>query len=111
MSLLLTALLVTQLQLDIRVYDAVGVPPAEFARARATAGAILASVGIEPIWRPCHASPCVGPVKPHEVAVRIVVSTAQSARDSLGFAVIDGEQHMGALATIYEDRVHALAGE
>jgi hypothetical protein len=111
MSLLITALLVTHLQLDIRVYDSAGVSPGEFARARATAGAILASVGIEPIWRPCHATPCVGPVKPHEVAVRIVVSTALSARDSLGFAVIDGEQHMGALATIYEDRVRALAGE
>ena len=56
MQLLMAALVVVNLQLVVRVYDSVGVPPADVERARASVGAILASVGIEPIWRPCHAS-------------------------------------------------------
>jgi hypothetical protein len=58
MQLLMSALLVVNLQLVVRIYDSVGVPPADVERARASVGAILASVGIDPIWRPCHASTC-----------------------------------------------------
>jgi hypothetical protein len=109
MTLLMTALLATNLQLAVRVYDSVGLPPAELQRAQAGVGVILASVGIEPIWHPCHVSTCTGPVKPHEVVLRLVKSGPESARGSLGFSLVDVSLHAGSLGTIYADRVHALA--
>jgi len=109
MQLVMAALVVVNLQLVVRVYDSVGVPPADVERARASVGAILASVGIDPIWRPCHVSTCTGPVKPHEVVLRFVKSSPGSARDSLGSSLIDVSQHAGSLGTIYADRVRALA--
>ena len=109
MTFMMAALVVANLQVVVRTYDSVGVPPGEMDRARAGVGAILASTGIKPIWRPCHQTGCIGPVKPHEVIVRIVASVPQSARDSLGFSVVDASQHAGSLATVYEDRVRALA--
>jgi hypothetical protein len=111
MQLLMAALVVVNLQLVVRVYDSAGVPPADVERARASVGAILASVGIDPIWRPCHASTCTGPVKPHEVVLRLVRSTRGSARESLGSSLIDVSQHAGSLGTIYADRVRALAAQ
>jgi hypothetical protein len=111
MQLLMAALLSVNLQLVVRVYDTVGVRPADVDRARASVGAILASVGIDPIWRPCHASTCTGPVKPHEVVLRLVRSGPESAKGSLGFSLIDVPHHAGSLGTIYIDRVQALATE
>jgi hypothetical protein len=111
MTILMTALVVVNLQLVVRIYDSVGVSPAELDRARASAGAILASVGIEPIWRPCHVSACTGPVKPHEIAIRVVRSGPESAKHSLGFSLIDVPRHAGSLGTIYEDRVRDLAAQ
>ena len=111
MTFLMTALMIVNLQIVMRIYDSVGVPPVEMGRARASAGAILASIGLEPIWRPCHVTICIEPVKPHEVLVRIVRSGPLSAKDSLGFSVIDTSLRAGSLATIYEDRVHALGAQ
>ena len=111
MTFLMTALVVLNLQLVVRIYDSVGVAPADLDRARASVGAILASVGIEPIWRPCHIATCTGPVKPHEIAIRIVRSGPQSEKGSLGFSLIDVLQHAGSLGTMYEDRVRDLAAQ
>jgi hypothetical protein len=111
MTILMTALVVAHLQLVVRIYDSVGVSPAELDRARASAGAILTSVGIEPIWRPCHVETCTGPVKPHEIAIRIVRSGPASEKDSLGFSVIDVPRRAGSLGTIYQDRVEDLAAQ
>jgi hypothetical protein len=111
MSLILASLVVAHLQIVVRTYDSVGISPGEMDQARASVDAILASTGIKPIWRPCHQPACTEPVKPHEVVVRIVTSGPQSVRDSLGFSVIDVSQRAGSLATIYEDRVQALAGK
>jgi hypothetical protein len=109
MTFLMTALVIVNLQIVVRTYDSVGVAPADMDRARASVGAILASIGIEPIWPPCHETICTGPVKPHEVMVRIVRSGPQSVEGSLGYSVVDVSRHTGSLATIYDDRVHALA--
>jgi hypothetical protein len=109
MTYLLAAALAVNLQLPVRIYDSVGVPPADLTRARISVGAILASAGIEPIWRPCHVAPCIGPVKPHEVVLRLVRSGPSSAKESLGFSVIDVSHRSGSVATIYLDRVDALA--
>jgi hypothetical protein len=111
MSLILTALLVAKLPLVVRTYDSAGVPDRMLAHARQAAGFTLAAVGIEPIWRPCHAQGCISKPKPHEIEIRIVKATAQSARGSLGFAAVDVAERAGTLATIYLDRVDALAAE
>jgi hypothetical protein len=95
----------------VRVYDTTAVSASELELARADVGQTLTAIGIEPIWRPCHATTCIDRPKPHEVSVRIVKSGLAAARGSLGYSSIDIEQHGGTLATIYADRVDALAAE
>jgi hypothetical protein len=111
MSLLLAALLVAKLPLVVRVYDTTGMSASKLELARADVGQTLTAIGIEPIWRPCHATGCVGRPKPHEVSVRIVKSGPASEFGSLGYSSIDTEQQAGTLATIYADRVDSLAAE
>ena len=111
MSLILASLVMVQLQIVVRIYDSAHVSPGEMDQARASAEAILASTGIKPIWRPCHQPACTDPVKPHEVMVRIVTSGPQGVNDSLGYSLVDVSQRAGSLATIYADRVQALAGK
>ena len=111
MTFLMTALVMVNMQIVVRTYDSVGRAPGDMERARASVGAVLARIGIQPIWRPCHDSACIEPLKPHEVVVRIVRSGPLSAKDSLGYSVVDVSQRAGSLATIYHDRVHALAAQ
>jgi hypothetical protein len=110
-SLVFTASLVANLPLVVRTYDAAGVPPRALDQARASATVVLAAAGIRPIWRPCHATACISRPKPHEIEIRIVKATRLSERGSLGFATVDVVQHAGTLATIYFDRIDALAAE
>jgi len=111
-SLLLTSLLTVKIPLLVQTYDATGVSPRTLDEARSTASVVLAAAGIEPIWRPCHAAGCIQrPKPPHEVMIRIVNSTPLSERGSLGFAAVDLAHHGGILATVYLDRVDALAAE
>ncbi len=109
MSFILAALVTAQLSIVIRTYDSVGVSPADMDRARVGVDAILAHTGIKPVWRPCHQLTCTGPVKPHEVIVRIVASGPASTPGALGYSTVDVSRHAGTLATIFEDRVLALA--
>ncbi len=111
MSLLLAALLVAKLPLVVRVYDTTGMSASKLELARADVGQTLTAIGIEPIWRPCHATGCVGRPKPHDVSVRIVKSGPASEFGSLGYSSIDTEQQAGTLATIYADRVDSLAAQ
>jgi hypothetical protein len=111
MSLLLAALLVAKLPLVVHVYDTTGVSANKLELARADVGQTLSAIGIEPIWCPCHATTCIDRPKPHEVSVRIVKSGPAAAHGSLGYSSIDTEQQGGTLATIYADRVDALAAE
>jgi hypothetical protein len=106
-----TASLVARLPLVVRTYDAAGVPPPAFDQARVSATVVLAAAGIQPIWRPCHATVCTAPPKPHEIEIRIVKATRLSSSGSLGFATVDVVQHEGTLATIYFDRITALAAQ
>src|SRR6267142_486444 len=50
-------------------------------------------------------------VPPREVEIRVVKATALSERGSLGFAAVDVVERAGTLATVYVDRVDALAME
>jgi hypothetical protein len=109
MSFILTAVLLARLPLVVRTYDSAGVPDRALERARQSAGVTLAAAGIDPIWRPCHVKGCVARPKPREVIVRLVKATALSERESLGCAAVDVAGHAGTLATIYVDRVDALA--
>jgi len=111
MSLILTAVLVARLPLVVRTYDSAGVSARVLEHAQQSAGVTLASVGIEPIWRPCHATGCISKPKPHEIEIRIVKATAWSERGALGFAAVDVAQRAGTLATVYVDRVDALAAQ
>ena len=111
MSLILAAVLIAKLPLVVRTYDSVGLSARAIERAQESAGITLAAIGIQPIWRPCHAAVCITRPKPHEVEVRLVHSTPLSERGSLGFAAVDVVQHAGVLATIYVDRVEALAAQ
>jgi hypothetical protein len=106
---LLTGTAVARLPLVVRTYDVTGVAPRTLERAEASAAVTLAAAGIQPIWRPCHASLCTGRPKPHEIEIRIVKATPGSERGVLGSAVVDVVEHTGTLATIYIDRVDALA--
>src|SRR5215831_17571383 len=98
MSLLLAAVLLAKLPLVVRTYDSAGVSPRALDRARDSAGAALATIGIEPIWRPCLVTGCIGkpkpPQRPHQVAVeiRLVNAPAATARGTLGSAAVDVEQ-------------------
>jgi len=111
MSLILTAVLLAKLPLVVRTYNTVGLSPATLERAQVSAGAALAAIGIESIWRPCHASDCVSALDPDELAVRLVTATPLSAPGSLGFAAVDVGRRAGTLATVYVDRVEALASQ
>jgi len=111
MSLILTAVLVAKLPLVVRMYDSAGVAARVLEHARQSARTTLAAAGLDPIWRPCHASGCVGRPKAHEVVLRLVKATASSERGSLGFAAVDVVERTGTLATVYVDRVDALAAQ
>jgi hypothetical protein len=116
MSLTFTALafsasLVAHVPLAVRTYDAAGVPPRALDQARATATVALAAAGIRPIWHPCHAGLCISRPKRDEISIRIVKATGLSEPGSLGFSAIDGVAHAGTLATVYFDRVEALASD
>src|SRR4051812_27202796 len=112
MSLMLAAVLAARLSLVVQTYDTAGVSSAVLAHAQELAGATLAAVGIDPVWRPCpikHAGNCVGKPKGRELDIRIVRATAAAARASLGYAFVDVDQRAGTLATVYLDRVDDLA--
>jgi hypothetical protein len=94
------------LLLVVRMYDVVGIPADTATSARATAARILSSAGINTLWTQC---PCDAAVTSAELLVRIVAAPPSSENASLGFSYVDVEQRRGTLATVFADRVHALA--
>jgi hypothetical protein len=94
------------LLLVVRMYDVVGIPADTSTSARATAARILSSAGITTLWTQC---PCNGAVTSTELLVRIVTAPPLVENTSLGYSFVDLEQRRGTLATVFADRVHALA--
>ena len=94
------------LSLMIRIYDAYDVPGDRLARARTTVEGIMKSAGVAVTWPRC---PCLSPVGPGELVVRITASVPASAPGSLGFSFVDIGLKAGTLATVFADRVHSLA--
>jgi hypothetical protein len=89
--------------------------------ARQTASAILSRARIRAEWLECGLpadaagtalDACAEPLRWNELVVRIVSAGAvksHPAADTLGFALVDAESGGGSLATVYADRVNALA--
>ena len=90
----------------VRVYDTQGLPAGELAAARTAAEQILKDADIKVRWADC---PCNTPVGPVELMVRVSASTAGSRAGALGFSYVDVSHKTGTLATVFADRVHALA--
>jgi hypothetical protein len=90
----------------VRLYDTAGVPADTLTAARTTAVQILKNANIDVRWAEC---PCAKPVGPVELMVRLSASTKDSEPSSLGFSYVDVQARAGTLATVFTDRVHALA--
>jgi len=98
-----------------------GLTAGQFATVRDLVGGILAQAGIGMSWRRCWSdSPaaaqtppeCDRPLQRGEVIVRLeVAGEAHSIADhtALGFALVDSPHEGGSVATVYTDRVAALA--
>jgi hypothetical protein len=97
---------VLALSLVVRIYDAYGVPGDQLARARATVDGIMATAGVTVTWPQC---PCPSPIGAGELVVRIIAASPASHPASLGFSYVDLEHQAGTLATVFADRVRALA--
>jgi hypothetical protein len=104
-------------QLVVRLYDALGVGEAARIAARDTAHFIFSHAGIDLIWRDCDAvaqaksssTSCDHPLEPREVLVRVVAGSSQTTGEVLGYSSIDTRQSAGWLATVFADRVDAVA--
>lgn len=90
----------------VRLYDTHGVPEDALVTARATAERILQAADVRVRWAQC---PCSQPVGPVELMVRLSAAPPGSEPASLGFSYVDVGRKAGTLATVFDDRVHALA--
>ena len=98
-----------------------GLTAGQFATVRDLVGGILGQAGIGTSWRECWPdSPaparvppdCDRPLQHGEVILRLVVAGRSHSIDdqsALGFALVDSQQGSGSVATVYMDRVVALA--
>jgi hypothetical protein len=94
------------LSLAVRIYDAYGVSTESLARARTTVDRILKDAGVTVAWPEC---PCPAPLGRGELIVRILSASPASEPGSLGFSYVDVDRRAGTLATVFADRIHALA--
>ena len=62
--------------------------------------------GVGVTWTPC---PCTSPVRSNEVVVKIAASSPASSPGSLGLSFVDLGRRAGTLATVFVDRVKAMA--
>jgi hypothetical protein len=101
----------------VRVYDGAMLPDATRHAALAVAGRTVSAASVEVTWVICPgdgalSTPCTVPVKGRELVVRILRSLGPedaSHLRPLGEALVDARAGAGVLATIYFDRVVALA--
>ena len=95
------------ISLVVRIYDAYEVPSDHLARARATVEEIMMTgAGVDVTWPRC---PCLSPVSPGELVVRIAAAAPASGPASLGYSFVDVGRRTGTLATVFADRVQAMA--
>jgi hypothetical protein len=108
---------VTHPPLIIRIYDGVGLASERLATARHAVSAVLKPAGIDITWRDCRGArsdapghPCNAALEASEVIVRIVNAGSKLVDDRLGYSSVDVQHHADCLATVFADRVEAMAG-
>jgi len=106
-----------RLSVVVRLYASGAAPPAS-PRALSVATTILEDAGVHVTWTSCgsgsHTEPaCDSLMASTDLLLRMIryPDNSSSSLPALGNAVIDRQQHTGALATIYVDRVASLARE
>jgi hypothetical protein len=106
--------------LVIRIYDTGAATIAQRAAAIRTAAAIVHDAGFVVDWRDCSdrvsASGCEQPRRDGDLIVRIMPTSLATSRGSavdadfrLGVAVLDPGTRAGEMATVFHDRVEAVA--
>lgn len=102
----------------VRIYDNAGVLAEHRDRAIKGAHDILKRADVWVEWRDCPARGprvrpgCSSAPRPEDLAVRFVRSPKQGAQDrALGHALIDSSTGKGTLATVFVDRVEAVAAQ
>jgi hypothetical protein len=102
----------------IRVYDNAGVLAAHRARAIKSADDIIGRAGVPVEWHDCPAraalirAACASPSSRGDLVIRLVRSPKRDPNErALGHAYIDPSSGSGTLATVFVDRVEALAGQ
>jgi hypothetical protein len=119
--LLISAVVVSadESRLVIRIYDTGAASTAERAAAIRTAAAIVQGAGFLVDWRDCSdrtsAPGCEHPRRDRDLIVRIMPASSSVPGNSveagfgLGVAVLDPSTRAGEMATVYHDRVEAVA--
>jgi hypothetical protein len=98
---------VLAISLVVRIYDAYDVPSHHLAKARSTVERILMSgAGVAVTWPAC---PCVSSVGSGELVIRIAGASSVSPAGALGFSFVDVGSDTSTLATVFADRVSAMA--
>ena len=92
----------------VRLYDMHGLPAETLEKARDTSATLMRTAGVDVRWASC---PCSKPAGPVELMIRIAEAGSGSDPASLGFSYVDVDRRAGTLATIFVDRVHALASQ
>jgi hypothetical protein len=90
----------------VRVYDASGLSTRDLMTARETTHDVMKQAGIALAWREC---PCDAPLQAGERIVRIIGAPSTSEPEALGFSYVDARVRAGTLATVFADRIGALA--
>jgi hypothetical protein len=103
--------------LIIRIYDSVGLASERLATAHHAVSAVLKPAGIDITWRDCQRArtdasgpSCNGALEVSEVIIRIVNSGSKQGDDRLGYSSVDVQNHADCLATVFADRIEAMAG-
>ena len=103
----------------VRSYNTIGLPLPMLDHAESTVGELLHEAGIDSSWRNCRTNNgpssesddvCGDVLNPSEVIVRIVrAPLAITDVEVLGYSHVDAYRRQGTLATVFADRVQALA--
>ena len=67
---------------------------------------MMKGAGVAVTWPRC---PCLSPVGSGELVIRMAAASPASATASLGFSFVDVGLKAGTLATVFADRVQAMA--
>jgi hypothetical protein len=110
---------VAEQRVVVRSYNTSGLPLSMLDHAESTAGDLLREAGIDASWRNCRTTEgpssqardlCSDVLNASEVIVRIVDAPRSIADvEVLGYSHVDAYLRQGTLATVFADRVRALA--